>query len=77
MRGLGMDLVEMPRDNNCLYHALAHFAGGTADTMRDVLCKETLRHSQRYLAWMGLDDDAADMEARLYVENQALEASGH
>ena len=29
-------------DNNCLYHTLAHFAGGTADTMREVLCKETL-----------------------------------
>ena len=61
----------MPRDNNCLYHALAHFAGGTADATRKVICEETLKHPERR---MGLDDDALEVEFSAYVENQSAEA---
>lgn len=46
----------MPKDNDCLYHGLAHSAGGTADTTRKVICEETLKHPKEY--WQNSVDRA-------------------
>lgn len=63
--------LDTPKDNKCLFHALARWGGGTANNMREALCWQILDNPGRYVHMCGLEREE---DVACYVENMALEA---
>ncbi|CUG92248.1 Hypothetical protein, putative, partial [Bodo saltans] len=65
LRSLNLDVVDVPADGDCLFHALAHQHGGsmTAVDMRALLVEHIRSHSEDYIAFMEITEGRPVTEA--------------